>query len=126
MSASEKDADRRLNEIYTTLRKSLGEAGKQALKLEQVVWLKERDAIGDSKTRLEFVQQRIAELSKRIANARTQLDEQTPPTPASADDFSASEKDADRRLNETYTTLRKLLGAGREYTLLLDQTDWLK
>ena len=64
-------ADRRLNEIYTALRKSLNEAGKQALKREETDWLKKRDALTDTKARLEFVRQRIAELERRIADKPT-------------------------------------------------------
>ncbi|HVF71352.1 MAG TPA: TIR domain-containing protein [Chthoniobacterales bacterium] len=65
-TVSETEADAALNTAYTALRKSLGKAAKQKLMREQVAWLKERDAIAEPAARLKLIQQRTAELKRRI------------------------------------------------------------
>lgn len=63
---TEKAADARLNEVYSRLRASPNKAGKQALKDEEMKWLKLRDAIADPAARVRFIEQRTRELESRL------------------------------------------------------------
>lgn len=70
LAASEAQADQRLNETYSALRKSVANSEKERLKREQIQWLRTRDAIADRKARLEFVRERSGEFERRVEKAR--------------------------------------------------------
>lgn len=55
----------RLNLAYQSLRKKLDAAGREALKQEELRWLKQREAITDEGSQERFVEHRIDELTAR-------------------------------------------------------------
>jgi uncharacterized protein YecT (DUF1311 family) len=59
-----------LNEDYRLLRTLLDEAGKESLRVEELAWLSERDAIKNPQERLEFTNARVASLEDRIHKLR--------------------------------------------------------
>ncbi len=67
---AETEADQQLNLAYTALRKSLLQSAKQALKREQIDWLKRRDTIRDPAARVQFIKDRTAELQAKVGKAR--------------------------------------------------------
>jgi hypothetical protein len=56
-----------LNEVYSRLRAKLNAAGKEALKSEELRWLKVRGALPENH-RLDYTRQRIAELRARAVD----------------------------------------------------------
>ena len=66
--AAEKEAeqlDKRLNAVYTRLRKKLSDEAVKELTIEEKAWLEKRDAIEDLEERNDFVKKRVQELSTR-------------------------------------------------------------
>lgn len=58
--------EQQLNDNYRELRDLLDPKGKEALRLEELDWLKKRDAIKTSPEKLEFTTTRVDQLQERI------------------------------------------------------------
>jgi len=63
-------SDRQLNGAYQELIAVLDEAAVKKLRTEQRAWLKERDAIKDSESRLQFIDERVRALLERRRGAK--------------------------------------------------------
>lgn len=59
-----------LNETYGKLRSLLDESGKESLRVEELAWLKKRDAIKSPQEKLDFTTARVIELQDRIEKLR--------------------------------------------------------
>jgi uncharacterized protein YecT (DUF1311 family) len=59
-----------LNETYGKLRSLLDESGKESLLVEELAWLKKRDAIKSPQEKLDFTTARMIELQDRIEKLR--------------------------------------------------------
>jgi uncharacterized protein YecT (DUF1311 family) len=69
LSAEIARADDELNAVYRQLRSSLSASGKQALKEEELAWIKQKDRYPEgSEGRLRELQSRAAELRSRLRN----------------------------------------------------------
>jgi hypothetical protein len=62
--------EQELNADYRDLRNLLDAAAKDSLRLEEVEWLKKRDAIKSPQERLEFTMARVGEFEERIAKLK--------------------------------------------------------
>lgn len=70
LQAGDPAAERRLNEVYTELRHTLTPAQKEALKQEELDWLKQRDRFSSADPRwAELTEGRIRELEARLSGA---------------------------------------------------------
>lgn len=56
-----------LNKVYGKVRAHLSDAEKESLKAQQLVWLKQRDAISDDFQKLEFTRRRVLEFYTRLS-----------------------------------------------------------
>ena len=60
--------ERQLNEVYTDVRSRLGNAAKEKLKVEELKWLREREAINDDLDAfVAFIQERIRVLNDMLS-----------------------------------------------------------
>jgi hypothetical protein len=69
LTASEAEEEA-LNANYRQLRNLLDESGKENLRIEELAWLKKRDAIKNQQERLEFTSARVSELEDRMQKLR--------------------------------------------------------
>jgi len=70
LQAGDPAAERQLNEVYTELRHTLTPAQKEALKQEELDWLKQRDRFSSGDPRWpELTEGRIRELEARLSGA---------------------------------------------------------
>jgi uncharacterized protein YecT (DUF1311 family) len=58
------------NENYRQLRSLLDKAGKESLRVEELAWLKKRDAIKNPQEKLEFTRARVNDLQDRTEKLR--------------------------------------------------------
>ena len=58
--------DATLNKVHGQLRATLNDAGKAALKEEELAWLKQREAIADELQQGAFTRQRVSNLRARL------------------------------------------------------------
>jgi hypothetical protein len=63
-------SEQELNTDYRELRNLLDTAAKESLRLEQVDWLKKRDALKIRQEKVEFTMARVSELEERIAKLK--------------------------------------------------------
>ena len=63
-------SEQELNTDYRELRDLLDAAVKESLRLEQVEWLKKRDAIKSPQGKVEFTMARVSEIEERIAKLK--------------------------------------------------------
>jgi hypothetical protein len=63
--------DRALNAVYTSVAMKLSPAENDTMKAEELLWLRERDAIKNDWERMQFVEKRIKVLEQRLSKIQT-------------------------------------------------------
>jgi hypothetical protein len=73
VNADDAALEQRLNDVYSQLRRTLTQAGKEALKQEELHWLNEPERFSRSDPRrTEFTEERIRVLQTRLSGAAPQ------------------------------------------------------
>jgi hypothetical protein len=70
ITTASEDAERELNENYRELRSLLDEQSKESLRVEELAWLRKRDAIKNLREKTDFTNARVTELEDRIHKLR--------------------------------------------------------
>jgi uncharacterized protein YecT (DUF1311 family) len=112
-------ADRRLQTVYDQLRAKLGSVEKEALKKDEIQWIKSKDSLPpDSSEKLKTIETQIGvleqQLNGRNANGSTSTN------------MEAAIAASDAELQQVYDQLRTRLGTSQKDRLRENEIKWIK